>query len=1698
MKSPKHILILGILLSLYCPAAISQISSLCPNTALAPVFKQDFGQGVSSAYTSTAAAGSTNYGFGSVGTDGNYIITPLVENANKGDWTKGGDHTGNTNGNMFLVNAGGGNSIFFKQTVSGLCTGSSYNFSAWLANVNTPNTIGICGAGYVYPKVIFNIKDLLGNILGTLNTGNLPLSPNNGPVNWQQYGFQFTLPGGTTSLVLEMVDFYGGTAACGNDLALDDIVFSACTPQTYVSLTSASSICAGRNTTIQSSLVNNPYTTPAYQWQKSTDNGINWVNIGTPGTSAQNFSLHSVTASDNALYRVLVGPDVSSLSSATCITASNSISLQVFALPVMTVSNSGPTCSGTSLSLTPAIVSGAAPYQYSWTGPNAFSSTQSNPVITNIPNNAGGTYQLNLTDANGCSATAVTVASVNAGPVLSVTNNQPTLCSGTNTDLIFNSSIIGSAYTWSSQVVSGTVTGNSNNPTSSSVNTVSDQLVNINPANGTVRYVVTTTAPNGCTKSDSTTVTVYALPSAAVAGTDILLCNTPSVTLNATVPAIGTGTWLLVMGPSAVSIANPVLNNSNVTGLTSGTYVFAWTVSNNVCDAVSDSVTVTVLPVIDNLIDTTTKTICKGQSVSVSASVAGGGNGTYQYQWQKSADGSTWTDITGASGTGYSFVPDTSLYLRRTVISSSCNKQSDVVYVHVLTNLSNNTISADQEICKGAFTTLILGSTPSGGDGSYVFKWEQSTDNGTTWVTINNAVKKDLDPMAVSVNSLFRRTVSSNACSGTFSIVSNTVRVTTKEKAKAAMVATILNTCSPMNVLFENTSISDSASYHLFFGDGTDSMISKSGTYTHVYHTGSATTFYARLLATDGCGTDSLTLPIAALPNPAVSKMQLKDTAVCGVPFTLILSNNSTGSTQFRWDWGDGSTPYVTTVIGALSHTYETTGEYLITHTISSSCSDSMVYRPLFIYPNVKAVTGPIVTDACLGDAIVFKNLSDSSLSFEWNYGDGKKSFLGTDTHHYLNPGNYISALKVWSTHPQLTCSDSSIHTTQVVANKKGQFSVSDTISTCLPFVLHVSNQSGPSVKTTWIWGDGSSGEEDTATHQYVSNGRYTVIMQAINEGGCVYIDSSHVTINAPSVQLQYKGGVYCELNKPIEFLPRASNTDSIRWNFGDGIIITTAAQKISHAYAQAGSFVPKLELINTTHACIIPVTASDTLRIDQVKPDFKISAVYDCGKTTYHFTDSSHSFFPVNNRVWTIDQNQAGSNAIYQYPFTASGSHTTSLQIQNIYGCTNALQATFSVAIYQYPQANINAISEACLNNLMELKSVVNSVDSVKARFWNLGNGSIATDSVVKVSYYNEGKYTVKLMVSTVNSCFDSAYKEINIHPSPKIDIAADQFLCKGDSMQLKASGAMNYIWKDQNDTVICTNCSTVSVHPQKNTHYHVIGYSQFGCTQIATTNVRVIQPFKLSVKTPDSICVGDTKRLLVSGASKYSWQPDPSLSNTTIATPSITPVINTTYHVIGKDSYQCFADTAEIKIIVGKPTSVSVGKDTVVLSGVPVQLNAVSSQQNIRKWQWTGNATYSCLSCPSPTAKVIFDECLTCAATNIYGCVSTDTVCIKTFCPSAEVFIPNAFSPDGDGINDVLMVQGRGLKMVKSFRIFSRWGEMVFEKTNFLPGDAAAAWDGRVRGKPASPDVYVYVCEVICERGIPATYKGNVAILK
>ncbi len=354
----------------------------------------------------------------------------------------------------------------------------------------------------------------------------------------------------------------------------------------------------------------------------------------------------------------------------------------------------------------------------------------------------------------------------------------------------------------------------------------------------------------------------------------------------------------------------------------------------------------------------------------------------------------------------------------------------------------------------------------------------------------------------------------------------------------------------------------------------------------------------------------------------------------------------------------------------------------------------------------------------------------------------------------------------------------------------------------------------------------------------------------------------------------------------------------------------------------------------------------------------------------------------------------------------------------------------------------------------------------------------------------------TISVMPGTANCSGIAKVFNITINPTPAVVAKNSANVCLGTSVQLSATGAAQFTWAPV-DHLSCANCAAPLAKPIDSIQYVVKGTSALGCIAYDSVMLSVIKPFKMQVTPNDTFCIGGSTTLGAFNASSYLWSPPGGLSRINIANPTARPSISTKYQVIGFDGYNCFTDTGYVMITVGPRPTVNLGPDKVLTTGTPLTLNAATTNGPIINYSWSPASELSCNNCPTPSTVVRNNSFYTVEVTNTYGCKASDTLIINSICKSAQIFIPNAFTPDGDGLNDILMVRGRGVT-IKSFRIFNRWGELVFEKENFYPDDPKFGWDGRVRGVPASPDVFVYTCEVFCDNGIPFTYKGNITILK
>ena len=340
-------------------AGLSASAQTCTGGLGDPIVNITFGQGAAVGPPLPGTITNLIYQPADCPEDGYYTIISETLNC-FGDtwWNVLQDHTGNPNGYFMLINASYQPSVFYAQGVGGLCGGTSYQFAAWILNLDSK-------PGEIEPNITFSILNLNGTVLQSYNTGNIPESVG---ALWQQYAFYFTTPPGVDSVVLQMTNNAPG--GIGNDIGLDDITFrpaGSAIEETVLGYPSDTiQLCANAQPVLTiDATVESCYPSQDVQWQESVDSGGSWSNIPGAGTAAYS---RAATAPGLYLYR-LVSAQTGNLGISTCEVASQPVSVDVIALPAPAVTVSAPdsvACAGLPVPFSASPVDGGQSPAYQW------------------------------------------------------------------------------------------------------------------------------------------------------------------------------------------------------------------------------------------------------------------------------------------------------------------------------------------------------------------------------------------------------------------------------------------------------------------------------------------------------------------------------------------------------------------------------------------------------------------------------------------------------------------------------------------------------------------------------------------------------------------------------------------------------------------------------------------------------------------------------------------------------------------------------------------------------------------------------------------------------------------------------------------------------------------------------------------------------------------------------------------------------------------------------------------------------------------------------------------------------------------------------------------------------------------------------------------------------------------------------------
>ncbi len=418
----------------------------CSGNSGDPIFNETFGTGTTN---SSLPAGTTSYTFVTgTPTDGNYTVS---SNTNFFDWHDIRDHTINdTNGRMLVVNADFTAGEFYRTTINGLCENTSYEFSSWLINL-LPST-SQCPNGGIPINVKFEIWDNTDtNLLASGNTGSINGTPS---PNWEQYALVFqTLPA-QTSVILKMLN--NGVGGCGNDLAIDDIVFKSCGDTVTIEDTSSSAnsyVCEDQ-LPFSTQLTAVPdfaiFSSHFYQWQESLD-GINWIDIA--GENNQSYT--TALLNNTTYYRVKVAEDAINLINNSCNSTSEVFEIRVIPLPNPPINNGDlMICINDN---TPLFVTVPNDVLVNWydaaIGGNLL---QSNSTTFN-PSVSGIYYAEAETVISNCISTSRTAVEINYYEVPLVQDEMLEFCENTTIDLHANTNITTATYLWSTGDITETI-----------------------------------------------------------------------------------------------------------------------------------------------------------------------------------------------------------------------------------------------------------------------------------------------------------------------------------------------------------------------------------------------------------------------------------------------------------------------------------------------------------------------------------------------------------------------------------------------------------------------------------------------------------------------------------------------------------------------------------------------------------------------------------------------------------------------------------------------------------------------------------------------------------------------------------------------------------------------------------------------------------------------------------------------------------------------------------------------------------------------------------------------------------------------------------------------------------------------------------------------------------------------------------------
>lgn len=545
-----------------------------------------------------------------------------------------------------------------------------------------------------------------------------------------------------------------------------------------------------------------------------------------------------------------------------------------------------------------------------------------------------------------------------------------------------------------------------------------------------------------------------------------------------------------------------------------------------------------------------------------------------------------------------------------------------------------------------------------------------------------------------------------------------------------------------------------------------------------------------------------------------------------------------------------------------------------------------------------------------------------------------------------------------------------------------------------------------------------------------------------------------------PTAHIEVDGPTYaCLPDAEVGFINLSTGGTLFDWDFGDGT--TSNAFEPTHVYGEPGVYTVQL-VLSAEDACLPKDTAYLEITISEPQSASIDPVAAICpGDTVQLHAHGGMEF------TWLpspgITDLQAAS------PFVHPPGTTTYTVIATDSCGTDT--ASVTVEVLEPADAFAGTDTTVCQGNSVQLAAFGGAEYA-----WSPADGLDDPTAATPLATPT-GPTTFHVVITTPEGCPVEDSLWVDVVNGPPIPVTSDTVICRGDQVQLQVSGGQSYTWLPAPGISELQGPDPV-VAPDASTTYTVLVGN--ACDTVAATvfvDVHVVH----AMAWPDTlVCPNDTITLLASGGENYLWSPTGTTGESLLLAPAQAGI----YTVEVDDGSGC-TDTASAVVELYPPATVIAGHETTIDLGESAPLFAMGNGT----LQWWPDSTLSCSDCPNPLAAPMATTTYTVELTDANGCKATDQVTIHF---TGHVFVPNTFTPNGDGINDRFQVLGHDITHFR-LTIFNRWGEEIFT-TNSI----ADSWNGAYNGQDSPIGTYVWRIDYRPFNGTEHTLYGHVNLVR